>query len=110
MELEQKQPLFQDLEEVFQQTSSEYDAMKKEIVSKFVEDPGIHWHICDWDKMAVILQKAFSNLVSFHENCCILIQISLKFVPNGLYASIGSENGLVPNRHQAIIWTSDGLA
>ena len=28
---------------------------------------------------------------------------------NGQYSSIGSDNGLAPNRRQAIIWTSDGL-
>ena len=42
----------------------------------------------------------------------ILIQMSLKCVPRGSnehYASIGSDNGLVPNRRQAIIWTNDGL-
>ena len=44
--------------------------------------------------------------------------ISLKIVPNVLidnipallffYSSVGSDNGLAPFRHQAIIWTNDG--
>ena len=38
-----------------------------------------HW---GWDKMAAILQTAFSNAFSWNENYCFLIQISLKFVPN----------------------------
>ena len=35
----------------------------------------------------------------------------MKFVPkvqNYQYFSIGSDNGLVPTRQQAIIWTNDG--
>ena len=53
-------------------------------------------------KMAAILQTTFSNVPIFlYENCCILIQIALKFVPkrfNQQYVSIGSDNGLVSNR------------
>ena len=37
-----------------------------------------------------------------NEEFCILIQISRKFVPKG----IGSGNGLVSNRRQAITWTN----
>ena len=37
---------------------------------------------------------------------CIFIKISLKFVPNWQQPSIGLDNGLVPNRQQAIIWTN----
>ena len=40
-----------------------------------------------------------------------LVQMSLKFVPNGPidnYVSIVLGKGLVPNRRQAITWTSDG--
>ena len=40
----------------------------------------------------------------------ILIQISLKFVSEGQidkWVSIGSGEGLAPNRRQAIIWTND---
>ena len=32
---------------------------------------------------------------------------SLRFTSQ--YVIIGSDNGLVPNRQQAIIWTNDGL-
>ena len=38
-----------------------------------------------------------------NEKFCILLKISVKFVPKG---PIGLDNGLVPNRHQAIIWTN----
>ena len=37
---------------------------------------------------------------------CILIAISPKFVPKGAVDSIGLDNGLAPNRQQAIIWTN----
>ena len=40
---------------------------------------------------------------------CILIEISLKFVPKDLInnnLAFGLDNGLVPNRRQAIIWTN----
>ena len=43
--------------------------------------------------------------MSLNENCCILIQIS----PKKQYRSIESDNGLAPDRQQAIIWTNDGL-
>ena len=44
-----------------------------------------------------------------NEKFCILIQISLKFVPKWQYVSIGLGNGLAPNRRQAITWTNDDL-
>ena len=48
--------------------------------------------------------------IYLNENLCVLTRISLKFVPKGWYqTSIGSDNGLAPNRWQAIIWTNDGL-
>ena len=59
------------------------------------------------DKMATIFQKTFSNAVSwmkifeFHGR---LFQGS-----NQQYSSIGSDNGLVPTRRQAIIWTNYGF-
>ena len=49
--------------------------------------------------------------IFFNENVRILIEISLKFVPrihlNWQSVSIGSGNGLAPNRWQAITWTND---
>ena len=45
-----------------------------------------------------------------NEKFCILIKISLKCVPKGPInnkPSIGLDNGLAPNRRQAIIWTND---
>ena len=36
-------------------------------------------------------------------------QILLKYVVWWTISSIGSDNGLVPNRRQAIIWTNDGI-
>ena len=39
-----------------------------------------------------------------------MIDISLKFVPQGPFNNIpasGSDNGLAPSRRQAIIWTND---
>ena len=35
------------------------------------------------DKMATILADDIFNGIFFNEKCCISIQISLKFVPNG---------------------------
>ena len=42
-----------------------------------------------------------------YATCCILIYIYLKAVPNDPinYDSVGSDDGLAPNNHQAIIWT-----
>ena len=42
--------------------------------------------------------------VLLNENVWILITISLKFVPIWQYSSTGSDNGMAPNRRQAIIW------
>ena len=42
-----------------------------------------------------------------NEKFCILIKISLKFVPKGpIWSSIGSDNGLAPIQRQVIIWTN----
>ena len=54
------------------------------------------------------------KFISWNENYCICIQFSLKFIPkrpisNMPARSISSDNGLVPNRQQATIWTKDGL-
>ena len=44
-------------------------------------------------------------------NFCILIRISLKFLPNWQYASIGSGNGLSPViERQTITWINDDPA
>ena len=40
--------------------------------------------------------------ISLNVKFCILIKISLKFIPKG---GVGLGNDLVPNRRQAIIWT-----
>ena len=45
-------------------------------------------------------------------NCCILIQISLKFVAKDLIDDthrIGPDYGLVQKKRQAIIWTNNGI-
>ena len=60
------------------------------------------------DKMATILADIF-NCIFLNENDRIPIKISLKFVPNvpiNNLLSVGSDNGLAPNRRQAIIWTN----
>ena len=60
------------------------------------------------DKNAAISQTTFSKSSFIHEKFCIFIRISLQFIPKGCnwqYVSIGSGNGLVPNRRQAITWT-----
>ena len=44
-----------------------------------------------------------------NEKFCILIKISLKFVPKGPIhnnPAFGLDNGMAPNRHQAFIWTN----
>ena len=55
--------------------------------------------------MADILDNFKS--IFFNENVWMSIKISLKFVPKGP-VNIGSDNGLVLSRQQAIIWTNDG--
>ena len=50
--------------------------------------------------------------ILLNSNVIILIEISQKFVPQGPIINIiiiGLDNGLAPNRRQAIIWTNDGL-
>ena len=61
-----------------------------------------------WDKMD-ILQTIFSNKFSWMKNYCISIEISLKFISRELTDNKTTDNGLVPNRRQAIIWTNAGL-
>ena len=50
--------------------------------------------------------------IFLNENIWISIKISLIYVQNipiHIKTNVGSENGLMPNRRQAIIWTRDGL-
>ena len=57
--------------------------------------------------MLPILQT-FQNIF-LHENCCIHCTEICSQYSKYKFATIGSDNGLVPNRQQAIIWTNDGL-
>ena len=47
------------------------------------------------------------KLIFINEKFCILMWISLKFVP--IEVNTGSGNGLVPDKHQAITWTNADL-
>ena len=66
-----------------------------------------HW---GQGKMDTISQTIFSNAFSWMK----MFQLRLKFHwcyfqgSNKQYSSIGSDNGLVPARRQAIIWTNGG--
>ena len=65
------------------------------------------------DRMVAISQTTFSSafpykksrLLNFKENFLEICSLE----SNQYYGSIGSDNGLVPNRWQAIIWTNDGI-
>ena len=68
----------------------------------------LHEPISHLDKMAPISADDIFKWIFLNENCRIPIPISLKFVlmnsqePNWQKYSIGSGNGLAPNRRQAI--------
>ena len=50
--------------------------------------------------------------IFFNENVWILINISLRFIPQGPVNNIprfGSDNGLAQTRRQTIIWTNDDI-
>ena len=60
--------------------------------------------------MAAISQTTFSSAFQvLNENIWIFNNISLINVPWDLIGSIGSDNGLAPNRRQAIFWNSVGV-
>ena len=51
------------------------------------------------------------NFIFLKENVWILLKISLEFVPKiriYKYSSTGLDNGSVPTKQKAIIWTNDG--
>ena len=60
--------------------------------------------------MEAIFQTTSSNAFSLMKMYKFYIEISPKFVwmVQIQYFSIGSDNGLAPNRRQAIIWINDG--
>ena len=60
----------------------------------------IMFSLWGWDKMVAILQMTFWTLIFLYENC-ILVQISLKFVPRG---SINNKPWLV----QIMAWRQIG--
>ena len=60
--------------------------------------------LADGNFICIILNKTFlisNDKIYFIEICSLW--------SNWQYVIIGSDNGLAPNRRQAIIWTSDGL-
>ena len=53
--------------------------------------------------------RHFADDIFVNEKFCILIKISLRFVPKGPIdnnPAFGLDNGLAPTRRQAIIWTN----
>ena len=58
--------------------------------------------------MVAIWQKTFSSAFSFEFYKKNFIEICFLGC-NWQYDSIGSDNGLVPNRRQAIIWSNVGM-
>ena len=77
-------------------------------MKKIVQLESPHW---GRDRMAAILKKTFSNSCSSIKIVIIRFKFHWNMFArsNWQYAIIGSDNGLVPIRRQAIIWTSDGL-
>ena len=61
------------------------------------------------DKMAAKFADDIFKCIFLIEKVWISIKISPKFVPKDPINNMATDNGLVPNRRQAIIWTSDGL-
>ena len=63
------------------------------------------------DKMAAIIQMTFSNAFLWWK--CMNFDYNFTEVCSQgsslQYSIIGLDNGLAPNRRQAIIWTNDGL-
>ena len=61
-------------------------------------------------KSHLLLGQLFKCII-VNEKLCILIRISLKFVPKGQidHKRVGSGSGLAPNRRQAIAWTNYDL-
>ena len=59
--------------------------------------------------MAVMLADDIFKCIFLNENDRILIKMSLKYIARTRQDSIGSRNGLAPNRRQAITWTNDDL-
>ena len=53
------------------------------------------------------------KLIFLYENCCILTQISKRFIPKNLInnkLAFVSDNGLALNKRRATIWTNNGKA
>ena len=63
-----------------------------------------------WDIMAVISQMTYSNLYPELKLLCFNSNFAEIYIQgsNYQYASIGSDNDLVPNRRLAIIWLKGG--
>ena len=95
---------------------------KKDIQVEFNSEKHIGRSMVEF-KFGTISQQSFYTMRNMHnstdinfkfifmiEICCILVQISLKFVSIALfkYVTIGSCNGLAPCRQQAINWTNVG--
>ena len=68
----------------------------------------IHWAR---NKMVAISLTAFSNAFSWMKSSVFWFNFTevCSWAFDWQYVSIGSGNGLAPNRWQAIIWTNDGL-
>ena len=75
---------------------------------KYTASQSWHWIL---DKMADILQMIFSIAFSCMTNVVfrLIFDWTLFAKFQFQYARIGSDNGLAPNRRQAIIWINDGL-
>ena len=58
------------------------------------------------DKMTAISQTIFSDAFLWMKNFVFWLRLHLSLFPMVQLIIIGSDNGLAPNRRQAIIWTN----
>ena len=58
--------------------------------------------------MDAIFQTTFSNVFSSMKMYEFLLKFHWSLFLGVQYSIIGLDNGLAPNRQQAIIWTNDG--
>ena len=64
---------------------------------------------CGWDKMAITLQMTFSNALSLMTIVIFWLKFHWSLFMRFQSVSIGSNNGLISNRWQAIIWSNSDL-
>ena len=97
---------------VYNYTFRDLDYWKSKLSSILVNKDFLTWLLIGWQVCHQPIKFRFANTLIDMYHCLhswYLIEAEWRIYASENYDIIGSDNGLSPDRHQAIIWTNAGI-